>query len=139
MIRRPPRSTLFPYTTLFRSPSSVETWLIEPLSAPEFSLPDLAGKMRDLQSFRGSALLLGFWATALPSCRKQLRLLQQYQVTLTAGGLRILGIKVDDPGDAQTVRSFAAEEGLSFPNLLASQDVAGIYNIIYRYLFDRRR
>src|SRR3989441_7589009 len=24
MIRRPPRSTLFPYTTLFRSPSSVE-------------------------------------------------------------------------------------------------------------------
>src|SRR6266576_2900176 len=120
-------------------PSSVETWLIEPLSAPEFSLPDLAGKMRDLQSFRGSALLLGFWATALPSCRKQLRLLQQYQVTLTAGGLRILGINVDDPGDAQTVRSFAAKEGLSFPNLLASQDVAGIYNIIYRYLFDRRR
>src|SRR2546421_1983131 len=24
MIRRPPRSTLFPYTTLFRSPSAVE-------------------------------------------------------------------------------------------------------------------
>src|SRR6266699_3070451 len=120
-------------------PSCVETWLIEPLSAPEFSLPDLAGKMRDLQSLRGSALLLGFWATALPSCREQLRLLQQYQLTLTAGGLRILGINIDDPGDAQTVRSFAAKEGLSFPNLLATQDVAGIYNIIYRYLFDRRR
>src|SRR2546426_7880280 len=28
MIRRPPRSTLFPYTTLFRSPSvAVLTWL----------------------------------------------------------------------------------------------------------------
>src|SRR3712207_7612915 len=30
MIRRPPRSTLFPYTTLFRSPSSpreMRTWL----------------------------------------------------------------------------------------------------------------
>src|SRR5713101_2323736 len=109
-------------------PSSVETWLIEPLIAPEFSLPDLAGKMRDLQSFRGGALLLSFWAAALPSCREQLRLLQQYQSTLTAGGLRILGINVDDPGDAQTVRSFAAKEGLSFPNLLATQDVAGIYN-----------
>jgi Flp pilus assembly protein TadD/peroxiredoxin len=120
-------------------PSSVETWLIEPLSAPEFSLPDLAGKMRDLQSFRGSTLLLSFWATALPSCREQLRFLQQYQSTLTASGLRILGINVDDPGDAQTARSFAANEGLSFPNLLATQDVAGIYNIIYRYLFDRRR
>src|SRR5215208_8007924 len=27
MIRRPPRSTLFPYTTLFRSQSSLWTWL----------------------------------------------------------------------------------------------------------------
>src|SRR2546422_7070046 len=26
MIRRPPRSTLFPYTTLFRSPSSNRCW-----------------------------------------------------------------------------------------------------------------
>src|SRR6266496_4845206 len=26
MIRRPPRSTLFPYTTLFRSPSPSRTW-----------------------------------------------------------------------------------------------------------------
>src|SRR2546425_7467016 len=26
MIRRPPRSTLFPYTTLFRSPSSARGW-----------------------------------------------------------------------------------------------------------------
>src|SRR2546430_16574523 len=26
MIRRPPRSTLFPYTTLFRSPATGEVW-----------------------------------------------------------------------------------------------------------------
>src|SRR2546422_7776467 len=26
MIRRPPRSTLFPYTTLFRSPPNEEAW-----------------------------------------------------------------------------------------------------------------
>src|SRR2546430_5901386 len=27
MIRRPPRSTLFPYTTLFRSPSALVAWI----------------------------------------------------------------------------------------------------------------
>src|SRR5260370_26601401 len=27
MIRRPPRSTLFPYTTLFRSPNGPSSWL----------------------------------------------------------------------------------------------------------------
>src|SRR2546430_8306365 len=35
MIRRPPRSTLFPYTTLFRSRTSIK--LIKPFSKPEFS------------------------------------------------------------------------------------------------------
>src|SRR5260370_32167260 len=120
-------------------PSSVETWLIEPLSAPGFSLPDLAGKMQELRLFQGGALLLHFWATASPPCREQLRLLQKYQVSLAAVGLRILGINVDDPGDAEAARTFARREAFSFPNVLATQQVAGIYNIIYRYLFDRRR
>src|SRR3712207_8872296 len=34
MIRRPPRSTLFPYTTLFRSHSSVRKALVWLLSVP---------------------------------------------------------------------------------------------------------
>ena len=37
------------------------------------------------------------------------------------------------------MRSFVAKDGISFPVLLGTQDIAGIYNIIYRYLFDRRR
>src|SRR3712207_9024890 len=35
MIRRPPRSTLFPYTTLFRSAMSVRTVLMVPLGRAE--------------------------------------------------------------------------------------------------------
>src|SRR5438876_4953947 len=119
--------------------SSAETWLIEPLSAPEFSLPDLGSEKQDLRSFRGGALLLNFWATASPPCREQLRLFQKYQSILAANGLRILGINVDDANVGQASRSLAAQEALSFPNELATQQVAGIYNIIYRYLFDRRR
>src|SRR5436853_5887938 len=30
MIRRPPRSTLFPYTTLFRSDSVMQVWMASP-------------------------------------------------------------------------------------------------------------
>ena len=120
-------------------PSSAETWLIEPLRAPEFSLPDLAGNMRGLQSFRGGYVLLHFWTTGSPTCREQLHLLQQHKATLASSGLRILGINLDDPGDAIVIRSFIVKEGLSFPILLGTQEVAGIYNIIYRYLFDRRR
>jgi Flp pilus assembly protein TadD/peroxiredoxin len=120
-------------------PSSVATWLIEPLSAPEFSLPDLDGKMWDLRSFRGGFLLLNFWVAASPACGDQLRLLQRYQSTLAFSGLHILGVNVDEASDAHAVRSLVAKERLLFPILLATQDVAGVYNIVYRYLFDRRR
>src|SRR3712207_8741075 len=38
MIRRPPRSTLFPYTTLFRSAGFVGSWLCEALLARGWSV-----------------------------------------------------------------------------------------------------
>ena len=120
-------------------PSTVETWLIEPLSAPDFSLPDLAGKTWELRSSRGSLVLLTFWSTASPSCSEQLRLFGQRKSLLAPSGLRIVGINVDDTRDARTVQTFVAREGFPFPTLLATRDVAGVYNIIYRYLFDRRR
>src|SRR5690349_24240260 len=41
MIRRPPRSTLFPYTTLFRSKAETKT-----LSAISLEMKDLAGRAR---------------------------------------------------------------------------------------------
>jgi Flp pilus assembly protein TadD/peroxiredoxin len=120
-------------------PSSVETWLIEPLSAPDFLLPDLAGKSWTLQSLRGSCAVLNFWSTASPSCAEQMRLLRESKRPFTSSGLRVVGINVDDPRNAQTVQTFVAKEGVPFPTLLATPDVAGVYNIVYRYLFDRRR
>src|SRR5258708_14394558 len=46
MIRRPPRSTLFPYTTLFRSPDALQAG--QP--APLFSLPDADMETRKARS-----------------------------------------------------------------------------------------
>ena len=46
---------------------------------------------------------------------------------------------VDESGALGKARAFAAQEKFSFPIVFATEDVAGIYNIIYRYLFDRRR
>src|SRR2546429_6089179 len=42
MIRRPPRSTLFPYTTLFRSPSGPEARAASPQRSPPAVLSRLA-------------------------------------------------------------------------------------------------
>jgi Flp pilus assembly protein TadD/peroxiredoxin len=120
-------------------PSSEETWLIQPLSAPDFSLPDLAGNLCDLRSFQGGFVFLNLWTTAAPACVDQLRLLSRHRPKLAASGFHIVGVNVDDPLDLSALKAFASREELAFPNLLATPEIAGIYNIIYRYLFDRRR
>ncbi len=48
-------------------------------------------------------------------------------------------MNLDDPADAEKVRALVRDRHLSFPILLGTDDLAGIYNILYRYLFDRHR
>ena len=119
------------------SSSLVETWLIQPLRAPEVSLPGLAGKVVDLRSLRGGAGLLTFWEPGSTDALEQLRLLQHAEKTLTSGGMRVIAINVDEVRDPAALRSMAGK--FFFPTLLATPEVAGIFNIFYRYLFDRRR
>ncbi len=120
-------------------PSAVDTWLIEPLKAPEFSLPDLSGNMRELRSLLGGFTLLNFWAAKASLCRDELTQLHKHRLAFTGNKLNVVAINVDDATNAQAAKSFATQLALSFPVVFASTDVAGIYNIIYRYLFDRRR
>jgi Flp pilus assembly protein TadD/peroxiredoxin len=120
-------------------PKSIETWLIEPLSAPEFALPDVAGNPVELRSFRGAPVLLVFWITASSQCVDQMRVLEKSRGSLADRGARLVGIHVEQNSEVERLRSFVSGERFSFPNVLATPEVAGVYNIIYRYLFDRRR
>src|SRR2546427_9075208 len=53
MIRRPPRSTLFPYTTLFRSHALEHRAVVEPPESPPCPrVPYNAGEPRDRKSTR---------------------------------------------------------------------------------------
>jgi Flp pilus assembly protein TadD/peroxiredoxin len=115
------------------------TWLIQPLPAPEFSLPDLNGAEQNLSDFRDNFVLLFFWASTAPLSTALLQTFQRHNTALLAGQIKILAINVDNPANANAARSFGLRERISFPVLFATEHVAGTYNIIYRYLFDRRR
>jgi tetratricopeptide (TPR) repeat protein len=117
-------------------PTVVETWLIAPISAPDFSLRDLNGKTWTLAALRGKPILLNFWAIGSGACRDNLKILNEVH---KHSGLEIVAVNVDNPYDADSVRALARELHLSFPILLGSDEVAAVYNIIYRYLFDRHR
>jgi Flp pilus assembly protein TadD/peroxiredoxin len=118
---------------------SVQTWLINPLPAPNFSLDDLSGAKRNLHSYRGKFLLLYFWSAASPSSINSLRLLQKNSSVLSAAALAIAAVNTDDSADRPKITSVASREGFSPLVLLSTPEFLGVYNIIYRYLFDRRR
>jgi tetratricopeptide (TPR) repeat protein/peroxiredoxin len=120
-------------------PSQVETWLIDPLKAPGFSLPDYTGKALNLDSLQGGFVLLVFWATTAPASLEQLKQLEERPSALGAARISIVGLNLDSAVHMENAHDFAKQGKFTFPLVFASDVVAGIYNIVYRYLFDRRR
>jgi Flp pilus assembly protein TadD/peroxiredoxin len=120
-------------------PLQTDTWLIDPLKAPGFSLPDRLGNLRQLQSLQGSFVLLAFFATTAQSSLDQISRLNRRLSEFAASQIQVLGVNVDQAGDHEAAQSFATRQASSLPIVFATEEVAGIYNIIYRYLFDRRR
>src|SRR2546430_11545542 len=59
MIRRPPRSTLFPYTTLFRSRLLIRSALVISVVPVEPHLKDILVKLRLAESAREASVLVG--------------------------------------------------------------------------------
>ena len=120
-------------------PASAETWLLAPVAAPDFTLPDLTGRLHTLAALRGKLAILNFWSAKSADWLEQLKALQRVQKRWTDHDVQLLAINVDEPGDVASIRAVASESPFSFPVLCASDDVAGTYNILYRYLFDRHR
>ena len=120
-------------------PSRFGTWLLAPVAAPDFSLPDLSGAARSLRGFRGRHVLLNFWTTSAAVCKAELEMFNRVYSRWVAQGLELVSCNVNDEKPAATIRAYARDFGLSFPVVMGSEDIVGIYNLIYRYLFDRHR
>ena len=120
-------------------PTSAETWLLAPVDAPDFSLPDFAGQTRTLAMLRGKPVLLNFWAAGAERCKQEWTAFNQRHTAWATAGLQLLAVNLDAPADAEKVQALVRRQPLSFPILRGSEDVAAIYNILYRYLFDRHR
>ena len=117
----------------------METWLIQPLKAPDFSLPDLDAAVHDLKSQQGKLVLLALCSNASSRSVDMIRNLQRIRTRSSQGQLAILAINLEGATAHEESRAIASRERLQFPVLIANSDIGGIYNIIYRHLFERRR
>ncbi len=118
-------------------PEIVETWLILPIAAPDFKVADYSGRDWTLDATQGKISLLYFWSPKSDTWQAALTSLEQhYSKRRKALGTQLLAISIDaDDGIQPWIRGHR----LSFPVLRGSDDLAAVYNILYRYMFDRHR
>jgi len=80
-----------------------------------FELTDLRGKSWDLKSLSGKVVLVNFWATWCPPCRKEMPDLEKLYKEFKTKGLVVLAISDEE---SAKVAPFIAQGKYSYPVLL---------------------
>lgn len=104
--------------------------------APPFALEDLAGKKVSLDSYKGKAVLVNFWATWCAPCKIETPWLVELREKYAAQGFEILGVSADDidRGDAkrftqekQEIATSAQKMHISYPVLIDGASLSDAY------------
>lgn len=119
------------------------------VEAPSLKLERSDGRVVDLMSLKGKVVLMSFWATWCPPCRRELPMLQRLQQSPPDKDLEIVPVSVDQAGKVE-VASFLKRIGaLRLAVFLDPQGRIGarttdgdspfvLYGMPITYVIDRR-
>jgi len=85
-------------------------------STPALELTDTNGKLHRLDDYRGSVVLVNFWATWCAPCREEMPSMEALRAQLAGRPFVILA--VNDGEGPRATRGFGEKMGLNFPLLL---------------------
>ena len=92
-------------------------------SRPDFSLPDVAGEVRNIAEWDGKVIAINFWATWCPPCIKEIPEFVELQHKYQSQGLQFIGIALQRP---EEVLDFMKEKGMNYPVLAGEMEVIEI-------------
>jgi len=108
------------------------------VQASGFSLTALDGKTYSLDALRGKVVLLNFWATWCPPCRREMPDMQKLYERFSSKGLVVLAVSDEK---RETVEDFLKKQNYTFPVVLDPgrkvNTAFGIEGIPNSFLFDR--
>ncbi|HMA55075.1 MAG TPA: TlpA disulfide reductase family protein [Acidobacteriota bacterium] len=96
------------------------------IPAPDFSVKDLQGNSLNLAAYKGKVLVINFWATWCPPCRKEIPDFIAAYKELKGEGLEILGLSVDEMA-APDLIAWTRKMGVNYPIALATPEIITAY------------
>lgn len=107
--------------------------------APDFTLPDPAGRKVSLKDYRGKVVFLAFWATWCEFCREELPAIESLYRDYKGKGLEIVAVNIKDKRD--DALAFIRKHRISYPVLMDPEGEVGLLYGAYAtptvYLIDR--
>ncbi|TDL91938.1 redoxin domain-containing protein [Vibrio vulnificus] len=98
--------------------------------APNFSLKTLDGKQVELSDYKGKKVMLNFWATWCPPCKKEMPDMEKYTQQV-GDDVVVLAVNIDPENDVQ---AFVEDNGITFTIPLDSQSAKNPVNERYKIL-----
>jgi cytochrome c biogenesis protein CcmG/thiol:disulfide interchange protein DsbE len=109
--------------------------------APDFSLKTLEGKTVKLSDYKGKIVIIDFWATWCPPCRKGIPDLIDLQKSYSKD-LVVIGISLDQERTLKDLKPFIENYGINYPVVLGDQkvvlDYGGINAIPTSFIVDQK-
>ena len=93
------------------------------IRAPGVTFPTLAGDTASLRGLRGQVVVLNFWATWCPPCKREIPELSRLQDSLSSEPASVVGVAVSS-GSRKEIRDFGEEYGINYPVWLSDPGTA---------------